>query len=215
MLQHSKRQQQQQLPERMVTRAMAQAAARQQLLPEEAVSLQRKVQQATTQLWHTGGTDGPQPVLDEFGLPKYKSSQPKAILKHQKFLQSLPPATRNLLLTGDPVFAFDPLVYATVLHVPQQLQPPILQQQFDYLHSDVSAPMSTDNSSCSSSQPSPTLSPPPLTQSAPHRPRRHPDYNSGSSSQGLGYYFLHSSPESTNPLHSLHEQLHGSWKTLQ
>ena len=212
-------QQQTQPPERMITRAMARAAARQQLTPEEAVSLQKKVHQATTQLWHTGGTDGPQPVLDEFGLPKYTSSQPKAILKRRKFLQSLAPTTRNLLLTGDPVFAFDPLVYATVLHVPQQLQPPILQQQFDYLQNNTTSPEPTAQSSCSSSQPSPTPSPPPstppATPSAPHRPRRHPDDNAGGASQSSGYYFLRSSPESVNPLHSLHEQLHGSWKTLQ
>ncbi len=106
-----------------------------------------------------------------------------------------------------------------MLHVPQQLQPPILQQQFDYLHSDVSTPASTDDSSCSSLQLSPTPSPPPstppLTLSAPHRPRRHQDDNAGGSSQGSGDYFLRSSPESANPQHSLHEQLHGSWKMLQ
>ncbi len=48
-------QQQPQPPECMITPAMARAAARQQLTPEEAVSLQKKVHQATTQLWHTGG----------------------------------------------------------------------------------------------------------------------------------------------------------------
>ncbi len=87
------------------------------------------------------------------------------------------------------------------------------------MQNDTSSPEPTAQSSCSSSQPSPTPSPPPstppATPSAPHRPRRHPDDNAGGASQSSGYYFLRSSPESVNPLHSLHEQLHGSWKTLQ
>ncbi len=114
---------------------MAKAAASQQLSPEDAVGLQRQINKTVLnltqdQLWHTGGPNGPKLVVDEFNLPVTPKSlaDKQKIERKRKILQNLPPTTRNLLLTGDPVFAFDPLVYATVLALPRQRQPPILQQ---------------------------------------------------------------------------------------
>ena len=71
-------------------------------------------------------------VIDEFGLPVFGPGQktPAWIIKRRNFLKKLPVDVRNTILTGDPAFAFDPLVYHTVLYqtqVPPALQP--LQQQ--------------------------------------------------------------------------------------
>ena len=208
-------------PGRMMTRAMARAAARQQLSPEEAVGLQRRVYKAVSQLTHpqllhTGGPNGPVPVVDEFNLPiSTSNSEDPKIAKRRNFLKNLPPTVRNLLLTGDPVFAFDPLVYATVLSVPRRQQPQVLQDEFDYL------PQPQQQQWI----PPVPLSPPPASPPAPASPptpaapaRRRPEHvilPETPPPQFSGGYFLRSSPEASNPLPYLHEQLHESWKTLQ
>ena len=55
-------------------------------------------------------------LLDEYGLPLQVKDEPQAkwIKRRRKYLKSLSPANRNALLTGDPAFAFDPLVYEYV-----------------------------------------------------------------------------------------------------
>ena len=40
------------------------------------------------------------------------------------------------MLTGDPAFAFDPVVYQYITTIPRHQLPLLLQQQFDYLHPD-------------------------------------------------------------------------------
>jgi transposase InsO family protein len=212
-------------PTRMITRAMARAAARQQLSPEDAVGLQRQVNQAVfnltqDQLWHTGGPNGPKLVVDEFNLPVTPKSlaDKQKINRKRKFLQSLPPTTRNLLLTGDPVFAFDPLVYATVLALPRQRQPPILQQQFDYLPQPQQL-QQPEWQPPPQPEPLPESPPPPASPTMPAAPvrlrRDHLPQAETPPPQFSGGYYLRSSPESANPLHVLHEQLHESWKQMQ
>jgi len=55
-------------------------------------------------------------LLDEFALPRQVSTQSEAdaVNRRRKFLRSLPPGKRNTLLTGDPFFKFDPIVYEYV-----------------------------------------------------------------------------------------------------
>jgi Integrase zinc binding domain/Integrase core domain len=72
--------------------------------------------------------------LDELG--QIKSDKSVRTNRKRRFLEQLPPATRNLILTGDPYCSFDPVVYREILtSTPQQL-PPVVQQQFDYLLPD-------------------------------------------------------------------------------
>ena len=100
-----------------------------------------------------GVAEGPSFVSDEYGLPRQLPNQPQPlhIIRRRNFLKSLSPLQRNLLLTGDPVFAFDPVAYELIFQ--GQLAPPELQQEFDYLTSSGSASSAT--SSTSSSQPTP------------------------------------------------------------
>ncbi len=55
-------------------------------------------------------------VLDEFALPKKVRSASIAAQcnRRREYLKSLSPAKRNTLLTGDPLFAFDPITYEYV-----------------------------------------------------------------------------------------------------
>ncbi len=55
-------------------------------------------------------------VLDEFALPKKVKSASVAAQcnRRREYLKSLTPAKRNTLLTGDPLFAFDPITYEYV-----------------------------------------------------------------------------------------------------
>ena len=145
-----------QQPERMITRAMARAQARAQMTPEDAITLQRKVASAARHLrnqkqkydilYHTGGANGPKPVVDEYNLPVPApgSTSSKQIRRRRQFLKSLTPQTRNLLLTGDPVFAFDPLDYEIILQTPARHRPPILHDQFDYLPPELNDPQDPD-----------------------------------------------------------------------
>src|SRR5574343_189967 len=90
-------------------------------------------------------------VIDEFGLEKNDKSE--AVIRRRKFLQKLSPKERNLVLTGDPGFIFDPIVYEQILFAPgapvapgvpappaaaappppPPALPPVIQQNFDYL----------------------------------------------------------------------------------
>jgi len=74
-------------------------------------------------------------VLDEFGLPTqvFSQSNRKAIERRRRYLKSLPPQKRNTLLTGDPFFAFDPLVYEYVWTTNRPHLEPELNQYFEHL----------------------------------------------------------------------------------
>ena len=56
---------------------------------------------------------GPSLVSDEYGLPIVKPGfkTPQWITKRRKFLKNLTPSARNLLLTGDPLYAYDNVPY--------------------------------------------------------------------------------------------------------
>ena len=58
-------------------------------------------------------------ILDDLGMFLPKSSlESQAYLERRKYLLSLPPAKRNLLLTGDPLFAVDPTFYTFYFNNP-------------------------------------------------------------------------------------------------
>jgi hypothetical protein len=74
-------------------------------------------------------------LLDEYGLPLQvkDESQAKWIRRRRKYLKSLSPAKRNSLLTGDPAFAFDPLVYEYVWSHSRPPLPPKFLSYFQHL----------------------------------------------------------------------------------
>ena len=75
-------------------------------------------------------------VVDQFNL--FKDDKTLAANKRRNFLKKLSPSARNLILTGDPGFAFDPAVYEQILNHPPGVPVPIgVHQQFDYLLPDV------------------------------------------------------------------------------
>ena len=77
-------------------------------------------------------------VRDNFGLPVYKdkATEPSWVIKRRRFLEKLSVQDRNLLLTGDPYFQFDPIVYDCIFFTPFNVAPPLLQQQLGYLNPD-------------------------------------------------------------------------------
>jgi len=131
-------QQQQQQPEIKgpLTRASARAMERNKMTPSDAIRLIRKVNLAASKHFqpvpHFDVSEGPDFVADNYGLPKQLPGvkQPQHILRRHKFLKSVSPQQRNLLLTGDPMFAFDPIAYQTIFFSPQA--PQILKQEFEY-----------------------------------------------------------------------------------
>ena len=99
---------------------------------------------------------------DEYGLPvkQPNSTEPLWIIKRRQFLKTLSVQDRNLLLTGDPYFQFDPVVYSCVFFSPWAGVPPILQQNFPYLipqHIDVEiqADLTSDSDSEADLNPAP------------------------------------------------------------
>ena len=167
------------------TRARARALERQNLPAADAIKLIRRINalaRTTSKAINFSPTpiygvaEGPNFVSDEYGLPKSLPNQPQPthILRRRKFLKSLSPQQRNLLLTGDPVFAFDPLAYDLVFRGPAI--PVELQQQFDYLipsasnSTATSTTASTPPSTASSQPESPQISPPATPPAQPRRP---------------------------------------------
>jgi transposase InsO family protein len=55
-------------------------------------------------------------AMDDYGLPKQQSGvqQPDWVYKRRNYLKSLSVQERNLILTGDPAFSFDPVPYTVV-----------------------------------------------------------------------------------------------------
>ena len=74
-------------------------------------------------------------VLDEYALPKQVTNQSlaKQIDRRRQYLKSLCPAHRNTLLTGDPLFCFDPVVYEYVWSTNRPPLPADLRQYFEHL----------------------------------------------------------------------------------
>ena len=60
--------------------------------------------------------------------------EPEWIIKRRNFLKKLSVSERNLLLTGDPFFQFDPVVYDCIFNLPSFATPPFLHQHFPYLN---------------------------------------------------------------------------------
>jgi hypothetical protein len=109
-------------------------------------------------------------------------------------------------------------VYATVLALPRQRQPPILQEQFDYLPQ----PQQQQQPKWQllpQPEPQPGSPPPPASPTMSAAPvrlcRDHIRQPETLPPQFSGGYYLRSSQESANPLQALHEQLHESWKQMQ
>ena len=77
-------------------------------------------------------------VRDTLGLPVFenKATEPSWVTKRREFLKKLSVRDRNLLLTGDPYFQFDPIIYDCIFFLPFNRAPPILQQQLGYLNPD-------------------------------------------------------------------------------
>ena len=103
-----------------------------------ATKIASTLPQATTPSnfqWVGGNISGPCYIADEFGLPKQQTGiqQPDWVYKKREFLKKLSSSERNYLLTGDPAFAFDPIVYEVCLHLPLNQLPQILQHNFDYI----------------------------------------------------------------------------------
>jgi hypothetical protein len=73
-------------------------------------------------------------TYDEYGIPTHPPKNKIDYYKRRRvFLKKLSPAQRNTLLTGDPLFAFDPVLYAeiaTTAH-PEKFRR-LIQRQFDY-----------------------------------------------------------------------------------
>ena len=74
-------------------------------------------------------------VLDEYALPKQVTNQStkKQVDRRRQYLKSLSPAQRNTLLTGDPLFSFDPVTYEYVWSSYRDPLPPDLAQYFEHL----------------------------------------------------------------------------------
>ena len=131
-----------------------------------ATKIASTLPQATTPSnfqWVGGNISGPCYIADEFGLPKQQKGiqQPDWVYKKREFLKKLSSSERNYLLTGDPAFAFDPIVYEVCLHLPLNQLPQILQHNFDYIVPNHAQPQA---------QPAP----PPPQPAPPHPPQEEP-----------------------------------------
>ena len=137
-----------------LTRARAAARAR-AALPMEAAHALVSAVNTEAEKWrksvipYSAPASGPLFVSDEFGLPKQQKriQQPEWVYKRRQFLKKLSVADRNLLLTGDPGFAFDPVAYDILYHYPQQLPAvPLIAQQLGYIPSSSRASSSRASS---------------------------------------------------------------------
>ena len=77
--------------------------------------------------------------VDNFGLPIFSpgENEPAWVIKRRNFLKTLSVTERNLLLTGDPYFQFDPLVYDCIFNLPAFATPPFLHHHFQYLNPQI------------------------------------------------------------------------------
>ena len=77
--------------------------------------------------------------VDEFNLPVCAQGgrEPEWVIKRREFLKKLSVSQRNLLLTGDPFFQFDPVVYDCIFNLPSFATPPFLHNHFPYLNPQI------------------------------------------------------------------------------
>ena len=88
-------------------------------------------------------------MRDNYGLPhppKFER-EPKIITKRRNYLKKLSVQDRNLLLTGDPYFQFDPIVYDCCFWLPKTAVPQLLLNQFNYVIPDDIVASDSDTSS--------------------------------------------------------------------
>ena len=133
---------------------------------------------------------GPVYTRDKYGLPvgKPNTAEPDWIIKRRNFLSKLSVQDRNLLLTGDPYFQFDPIVYNYCFFSRAVDVPQILQQNFPYLLPDqvdiaVQADF-TDSDTSDSDTPDPDNASDPDSDPAPvsdHNPDTTADYETADS----------------------------------
>ena len=190
-----------------LTRARAAASARAALPLAEARALVCAVN-SEAEKWrrciipYGAPAFGPAFVSDQYGLPiqQKRIQQPNWVYKRRQFLKSLSVADRNLLLTGDPGFAFDPVAYDVLYHYPQALPAvPLLQQQLGYVPPAAGAPIVTPPATPPAS-PSPSPSPSPTPPASP---------TSATGSEGSPFHsFRTASPGSSQT--DLDEQASGS-----
>ena len=72
---------------------------------------------------------------DRYGLPcppTQGKKEPENIIKRREFLKKLSNTDRNLLLSGDPLFQFDPVIYSCVFFLPKIMLPDVLNNHFGY-----------------------------------------------------------------------------------
>ena len=112
--------------ERRLTRAQAQRMERAGLTPDIATGLVNAINcQVIDGLLKRGLT------LAQINVPMQTKQQ--WLARRKGFLEKLNPAARNILLTGDPAFAFDPVVYEFVMSSAPHELPPLVHQQLGYL----------------------------------------------------------------------------------
>ena len=142
-----------------MTRARARAQQRASLSFLQAKTLVETVNRQAENwrkniLWYTAPTEGPSFVCDQYGLPVVNKNgnrstkrqtgstvtgngsmrEPEWVYKRRNFLKNLSVADRNLTLTGDPGFAFDPVAYDLTRLYPDQLHHyPDIHRELDYI----------------------------------------------------------------------------------
>ena len=113
----------------------------QQLNSEQLTSLQESLKTEAT-LWKQSfkfiqkesHQIGPSYISDKFGLPEQTKEEPCWVHNRRQFLELLPPAERNILLTGDPDQRFDPFSYIWCYSYPEiAAQNPALQEHFQHI----------------------------------------------------------------------------------
>jgi hypothetical protein len=93
---------------------------------------------------------GPKYKLDKFGLsnPHPGVPQPKWVHIRRKCLESLSFQERNILLTGNPFFEFDPCTYVLISSYPNQVQNyPAIQQTLPHIVRQPQRPGASSTSS--------------------------------------------------------------------
>ena len=178
------------LPDRL-TRAKARALERAGMPVPLATGLINSINsQVIDRLLKRGVT------LAQINVPMQTKEQ--WIKRRQQFLNRLNPQARNLLLTGDPLFAFDPVIYEYVITTPPAALPPLIGQQLGYLSPPGSPHPSPPPSPVQTPPPSPVQTPPPSPVPSPQvTPEQSPRHSPHTSTPGT--------PDSFNSAHSIPE----------
>ncbi|MGL6011878.1 MAG: hypothetical protein ACRC0J_10305, partial [Shewanella oncorhynchi] len=111
----------------MLTRAKIKAMERAGIPPPQFKQMVNTVNRCIFMINHK------KDYLTIYGTPKFPPKNKVQYYKRRiQFLKRLPVQKRNLLLTGDPLFEFDPVVYAHVFHNPAPEFEQIAQRYFNY-----------------------------------------------------------------------------------